>query len=162
MNIVNTYDPAQVQLVICDYIVQGITQVATAPSTKPFELIRGIRGNNTRRRSTDSSMTINFSTLNTSASNYVLNEIVKKDLLTNGARLTVALFDFNNGTRLQSHQAFLSNKPNMTFTTDFNDTPWEIQMLNCDPIVYLESQNGLGTLFNVAKDSISGAINNLF
>ena len=162
MSVVNTYDPFQVQLVICDYPIQGITQIATAPSTKPFELIRGIRGVNTRRRSTDSSMTINFSVLNTSASNYVLNEIVKKDLLTNGARLTVALFDFNNGTRLQSHQAFLSNKPNLTFTTDFNDVPWEIQMLNCDPIVQLELQNHMGTLFNKAKEGISGAIDNLF
>ena len=90
---VQTYSPKDVILTIGGYQLTGWQSVNISRSVKGFNVIRGIRGKNTRVPNVDTSATITISLLQTAQGNEVLSRIHELDLDAGTARIALMLKD---------------------------------------------------------------------
>lgn len=148
--IVNTYSPNDVILSIGDYIVTGWNSITVARSDVT-KMIRGIRGQNTRSVSLDTSCTIAIELLQTSTSNDVFSEIVSQDRIKQTGRIELQLKDTSGRSVLQSVNAYISNFPDIVYGAEIGTRTWIIQCLNASYEVKGNETPLLQTLLNVFK-----------
>lgn len=147
---VNTYSPNDVVLSIGEYIVTGWNTI-TVTRSDVTKMVRGIRGQNTRSVSLDTSCTISIELLQTSTSNDVLSEIVDQDRIKQTGRLELQIKDTSGRSVLQSVNAYISNFPDISYGAEIGTRTWIIQCLNASYEVKGNETPLLQTLLNVFK-----------
>lgn len=131
-----TYVPSEVQLLIGgNHIVHGIVEISAKKNSKTFEIVKGIRGKNTRKRNQDTSCTISVTLLQTSTSNDVLSEILWLDSQIGTGRLSLQLKDSSGSTRIKSDDAFIEDYADITFQETIQGRVWNIQCLTTSSFV---------------------------
>lgn len=126
-----TYSPADVKLILCGYILTGISSVTLQwKGAKPFRVIRGIRGKHTRVASPDLYATVVVEVLQTSITNDIFTSILSQDRLNQSARLEFTVNDTSGTTSYQSTECFIGAYPDISLTGDLQTYKWEIECLN--------------------------------
>jgi len=123
---VQTYSPKDVILTIGGYQLTGWQSVNISRSVKGFNVIRGIRGKNTRVPNVDTSATITISLLQTAQGNDVLSRIHELDLDAGTARIALMLKDRSGRSVFSSNEAYITAYPTATFSGQFEYRNWEI------------------------------------
>jgi len=123
---VNTYSPKDVILTIGGYQVTGWQSITVSRTVKGFNVIRGIRGKNTRVANVDTSATITISLLQTSQGNDVLSYIHELDLEEGTARIALMLKDRSGRSVFSSNEAFITGYPTASFSGQFEYRNWEL------------------------------------
>lgn len=124
-----TYSPSDVTIIICGFTLTGIVSASMQWHTRPFTMIKGIRGINTRCRSLDTGGTLVIELLQTSPSNSALFQILQQDRVNQSARLDVTLADTAGGSIIYSDSAYVSAFPNYDYSMGFDNRYWEIELL---------------------------------
>lgn len=151
---VYTYAPSDVQLLIGgNHIVHGVIEISAKKNSKTFEIVKGIRGKNTRKRNRDTSCEISVTLLQTSTSNDVLSEIVSLDAQLGTGRLSLQLKDSSGSTLIKSDDAFIEDYADITFQETIQGRTWNIQCLTTSIFV-------VGG--NATRPSLLDSIANLF
>lgn len=132
---VKTYKPSDLKLTLAgSYQVGGIVSVSiTFPER--YKLIKGIKGQHTRVRNQDKSCVIAVELLQTSVSNDVLSEIVSKDTLTGGGRLSISIEDNSGTSKFQTNNGFVVGYPETTYSNELSTRTWTFQMLDTNLIL---------------------------
>lgn len=125
-----TYSPSDVNLTICGYTCPGIVSMSLAWQVAPIQMIRGIRGRNTRRYNRDLSAKLTVEVLQTSNTNDVFFQILRIDRRTGGARLDLALSDNSGRSVLQTTEAYVSEYPDLEYSMSFNTRKWSFDILS--------------------------------
>lgn len=123
---VQTYSPKDVILTIGGYQLTGWQSINISRSVKGFNVIRGIRGKNTRVPNVDTSATITMSLLQTAQGNDVLSRIHELDLDAGTARIALMLKDRSGRSIFSSNEAYITAYPTATFSGQFEYRNWEI------------------------------------
>lgn len=127
-----TYEPNKVTLILSGYQVTGFDSISIQYDDKPFKVIKGIRGINTRVRSSDTSATLTFSVLQTSVTNDILSEIFRQDMLKGSGRIEVSLKDASGTTEVSSSTGYIDGLPPASFSSTATSRQWTIQLLSTD------------------------------
>lgn len=159
---VNTYSPKDVILTIGGYQLTGWQSINVTRSVKGMVPIRGIRGKNTRVKSTDSSATILFSLIQTSQSNDVLSAIHERDLLESTGRLTLLLKDNSGRSIFSTNEGYITGYPVSTFSGGFEYRAWEIFCQTTNDYIIGGNARPTSNLIDSALDRAGNFINNLF
>lgn len=125
-----TYSPSDVNLTICGYTCPGIISMSLVWEIAPVQMIRGIRGRNTRRFNKDLSAKLVVEVLQTSNTNDVFFQILRIDRRTGGARLDLALSDNSGRSVLQTTEAYVSEYPDLEYSMGFNPRRWAFDILS--------------------------------
>ncbi len=147
---VNTYSPNDIVLSIGTYIVTGWNNITVA-RTDVTKMVRGIRGQNTRSVSLDSSCTIAVEVLQTSTTNDVFSEIVSQDRVKQTGRIELQLKDSSGRSVLNSNNAYISNFPDIVYGSEIGTRTWIIQCLDSSFEVNGNEIPLVQTLLNVFK-----------
>lgn len=150
---INTFNPSSTTLLLSNHKVHGITEIAVKKNSTTFEIVKGIRGKNTRRRNRDSSCVISVSLIQTSTSNDVLSEIVALDKEQGTGQITLLLKDISGSTLIKSDNAFIEDYPEATFQENISMRTWNIYCLSTSEYV-------IGG--NITPPSIIDRLTNLF
>lgn len=113
-------------LTIGGYQVTGWQSITVSRTVKGFNVIRGIRGKNTRVANVDTSATITISLLQTSQGNDVLSYIHELDLEEGTARIALMLKDRSGRSVFSSNEAFITGYPTASFSGQFEYRNWEL------------------------------------
>ncbi len=132
---INTFNPSAVHLSISGHKVHGITEIAVKKNSQTFEIIKGIRGKNTRKRNKDSSCIVSISLIQTSTSNDVLSEILALDKELGTGQLSLQLKDISGSTLIKSDNAFIEDYPEATFQDTIQTRTWNICCLSTSEYV---------------------------
>ncbi|MND61434.1 hypothetical protein D3C80_526930 [compost metagenome] len=126
-----TYDPQSVKIIISDYVIPGAVSVGVEWKSKPFTVIKGIRGSYTRVRNTNMGATIAIELLPTSIGNDVMSQIITQDRINSSARVEIVVKDTAGTTLIQSTEAFVSGFPNVRYDAEGIQTHrWDIEVLS--------------------------------
>ena len=158
---VTTFAPKDVVLKIQDYQLPGIVSLSLEWTTPPFTMVRGIRGIATRVRNTNSSAVLRVETLQTSVANDLLDSIVKADLQTGQAKLTVVLKDLSGRFGIQSQQGYVQSRPTVEFSNSANNRVWEIGLLMVEYADMIGSGNTIDNLFDRASSKAKKIISSV-
>ena len=158
---VTTYAPKDVVLKVQDYQLPGIVSLSLEWSTPPFTMVRGIRGNVTRVRNKDSSAVLKVEVLQTSVANDLLDSIVKQDIQTGQAKLTITLKDLSGRFGIQSQQGFVQARPTVAFSNTADNRVWEIGLLQVEYSDMLGSSNTIDSLFDRASQKANDIISSV-
>jgi len=159
-----TYSPKEVVLVVAGYQVTGWESITIARTVDGFIPVRGIRGKNTRVRSTDTSAMITIPLLQTAMSNEVLSEIHTQDLAVGTGRIELLLKDGSGSSVFGSTEAYILGYPVATYSGGAEYREWRLFCQTTSTyIVGANAEAGLGDLlssgFAKAKSAVSGAAN---
>ena len=159
---INTYSPKDVILSIGGYQLTGWQSINITRSAKSFQVIRGIRGKNTRVSNKDTSATITISLLQTSQSNDVLSTILIADEENSTARIALTLKDKSGSSVFSSNDAFITGFPVTPFSGQFEYRNWEI--FCGSTTTYNVGGNGRPStsLFDSALNKATDFVNGLF
>jgi hypothetical protein len=113
-------------LTIGGYQVTGWQSITVSRTVKGFNVIRGIRGKNTRVPNVDTSATIAISLLQTSQGNDVLSYIHELDLEEGTARISLMLKDRSGRSVFSSNEAYITGYPTSSFSGQFEYRNWEL------------------------------------
>ena len=157
-----TYSPREVQLIVAGYKVSGWETITITRSIDGFIPVRGIRGKNTRVRSTDTSATITVPVMQTELSNEVLNSIHTQDLQLGSGRLEITLKDGIGTSGFSSNEAYIIGYPAVTYSGGIEYREWRIF---CQTTATFEVgsniESGIGDIlssgFSAAKDAVGAA-----
>lgn len=127
-----TYSPNEITLTFGGYSLTGWDTIRIARDTNPYQIVKGIRGKNTRVRNRDTSAVISFSCLQTSDSNNILSEVLAIDEVYGSARLDITLKDPNGQSVFHSSEAFISGYPEVVFSNNLEYRVWAISCLSTD------------------------------
>lgn len=150
MTVVNTYSPNDVVVSVGGFIVVGWNTI-TITRTDVTKMIRGIRGQNTRSVSLDSSCTVSIEVLQTSTTNDIFSEIVRQDRIKQTGRLEIQIKDTSGRSVLTSQNAYIANSPDMVYGADIGTRTWVIQCMSADYEVKGNEVPLLNSLLNVFK-----------
>lgn len=123
---VRTYSPKDVIFTAGGYQITGWQSITVTRSVKGFNVIRGIRGKNTRVPNVDTSATITISLLQTSQSNDVLSRIHELDLQNGTGRIALTLKDRSGSSVFSSNEAYITGYPTSSFSGQFEYRNWEL------------------------------------
>ena len=155
---VTTFAPKDVILEIQKYQLPGIVSITLEWQTPPFTMVKGIRGSSTRVRNKNSSAVLTVEVLQTSIANDLLDSIVKEDLRTGQAKLTVLLKDLSGRFGVQSQQGYVQARPSVTFSNTSDNRVWEIGLLAVEYIDSVGSSNTFSSLFDTASEKVNNII----
>lgn len=134
-----TYSPNQIQLQLGGYTIQGYAPdsfIEVEQSAKTFELVKGMRGVNARKRNLDKSLRITFRLLQTHDTNNILTQIHEYDISTGAGRFDVTLKDLsssedgNGAGQITSYKAFIEGYPDIVYTGSLEAREWTIICLD--------------------------------
>ena len=132
MSSVNTYAPADVTLTLGGYPLTGWNTISLKKNQTGYTPIRGIRGKNTRSRSSDTSATITFSCLQTGEANDIMSDIHRQDLATGNGRIALLLKDTSGSSLFHTSEAFIVDFPETTYSGEFEYRIWTIYCLTSE------------------------------
>lgn len=148
-----TYSPNQISLTLGTYPITGFapnTFIQVEQSTKTFEIVKGMRGVNARKRNLDTSLRITFRLLQTHDTNNILTQIHQADIDSGAGRFAVTLTDLASSeaglgkSQITSQVAFIEGFPDIVYSGSLEAREWTIICLNCDK--YLVGGNSSPTL----------------
>jgi hypothetical protein len=123
-------------------------------------MVKGIRGRNTRVQNLDTSAVITLELLQTSTSNDVFSQLLVADQSTQSSRLQISLKDNSGRTEISSSEAYVSSLPQLTFTNDFSNRVWTIQMLETTTTVGGNAKQ-LPDIFNTIGEGLGKVVDNI-
>lgn len=159
---VTTYSPGDVKLTIGGYQIVGWQSMTISRTVKGFNVVRGIRGKNTRVPSRDSSATIQFSLAQFSPSNDVLSYIHELDLDEGTARIALTLKDGSGGSVFSSNEAYITGYPTSAYSGGFEYRGWEIFCQTTDTYKIGGNTRPSTSLFDSAVNEATDFISNIF
>lgn len=121
---VTTYSPKDVILTMAGYQVIGWTSISVQSPQGIFLPIKGIRGKHTRVPIEDASATISIALSQTSPSNDVFSRIAQLDSEFETGCIDLLLKDRSGRTVFESHEAYITANPNITFTDTIEERVW--------------------------------------
>jgi hypothetical protein len=124
-----TYIPSKVDIEISGYKVSGHTEVSFQLDNPQFTTVKGIRGRNTRIRSKNSSGVLTLGILQTSPTNDLLSEILKKDLQYGTGRLVIKIKDQSGSSLFFCDEAYIAGFPALSFSDKAGTRTWTINCL---------------------------------
>jgi hypothetical protein len=134
-----TYSPNQILLTIGNYAITGYapnTFIEVEQSSKSFEIVKGMRGVNARKRNLDKSLRITFRLLQTHDTNNILTQIHQADLDSGAGRFAINLTDLasseagNGKGQIISNKAFIEGFPNIVYSGSLEAREWTIICLD--------------------------------
>lgn len=129
---INTYSPSDVNLSISGYQITGFDKISVNRNSPAFQMIKGIRGKNSRMRNRDTSCTVVVDLIQTSIANDVLSQILEQDLQTNSARLNLDLTDELGSSKIVSRECFIESYPDIVYANDISYRRWTLVCLSTD------------------------------
>lgn len=159
---VTTYSPGDVKLTIGGYQIVGWQSISISRTVKGFNVVRGIRGKNTRVPNRDSSATIQFSLAQFSPSNDVLSYIHELDLDEGTARIALTLKDGSGGSVFSTHEGYITGYPATTYSGGFEYRNWEIFCQTTDTYKIGGNTRPSTSLFDSAVNEATDFISNIF
>lgn len=159
---VTTYSPGDVKLTIGGYQIVGWQNMTISRTVKGFNVIRGIRGKNTRVPNRDSSATIQFSLAQFSPSNDVLSYIHELDLEEGTARIALTLKDGSGGSVFSTNEGYITGYPVTTYSGGFEYRNWEIFCQTTDTYKIGGNTRPSTSLFDSAVSEATDFISNIF
>lgn len=129
---VNTYSASEVDLRVSGYKISGFEKISVAKSGPSFQIVRGIRGKNSRTRNRDTSCTVTVEIIQTSIVNDVLTQILEEDLRTNAGRLNLDLTDGLGSSKIVSKECFIEGHPELVYSGDIVYRRWVFVCLSTD------------------------------
>ncbi|QAX99808.1 virion structural protein [Pseudomonas phage 20Sep418] len=129
-NTVLTYSPSDVKIVLCGYALTGVVSFEMSWLSRPYTMVRGIRGHHTRVFNRDLSAQIRIEVLQTSVSNDALFSLVEQDRRTQSARITLSVKDTHGSTMMSTDNAYVNGYPSITFTDGIENRVWTIDVLD--------------------------------
>lgn len=132
---VYTYVPSDIKLLVASHTVTGVEGISVVRTSKAFEIVKGIRGKNTRKRNTDSGAIITVQVMQTSSTNDVFSQIVSLDRLLGTGQLSVILTDGSGTTLIKSDNAFLEDYSEIQFGEEIQSRTWVINCLDTSAFV---------------------------
>jgi hypothetical protein len=172
---VATYSPSDLVIEVAGYQVTGWVSVNISKQTASFQLVKGIRGKNTRIRNRDDSLTIQIAVQQTSLANDVFSEIVRQDRLYSTGKLTLRVSDPSGKYTAQSDSFFIEDYPTVSFTDNIETRTWTFHAeymleqspgsgFNSDPFDFFSSSfekigKTVGEVSSAATDAVSGLFN---
>lgn len=134
-----TYSPKQVLLSIGSYQITGFapnTFIQVEQSAKTFEIVKGMRGVNARKRNLDKSLRITFRLLQTHDTNNILTQIHNQDIETGAGRFAITLTDLSSSEagdgkgQITSQKAFIEGYPDIVYSGSLEAREWTIICLD--------------------------------
>ena len=134
-----TYSPNQISLTLGTYTIKGYapnTFIDVEQSAKTFELVKGMRGVNSRKRNLDKSLRITFRLLQTHDTNNILTQIHQTDIDTGAGRFAVTLTDLSSSEagsgngQIISQKAFIEGFPDIVYSGSLEAREWTIICLD--------------------------------
>lgn len=159
---VTTYSPGDVKLTIGGYQIVGWQSISISRTVKGFNVVRGIRGKNTRVPNRDSSATIQFSLAQFSPSNDVLSYIHELDLDEGTARIALTLKDGSGGSVFSTNEGYITGYPTTTYSGGFEYRNWEIFCQSTDTYRVGGNTRPSTSLFDSAVNEATNFISNIF
>lgn len=159
---VTTYSPGDVKLTIGGYQIVGWQSISISRTVKGFNVVRGIRGKNTRVPNRDSSATIQFSLAQFSPSNDVLSYIHELDLDEGTARIALTLKDGSGGSVFSTNEGYITGYPATTYSGGFEYRNWEIFCQTTDTYKIGGNTRPSTSLFDSAVNEATDFISNIF
>lgn len=129
---VNTYSASEIDLQISGYRITGFDRITVFKNSQSFQMVKGLRGRNSRVRNRDSSCTISVDIIQTSIVNDVLNQILEEDLRTNAARLNLNLTDGLGSSKIESKECFIEGHPEVIYLNDISYRRWTFICLSTE------------------------------
>lgn len=157
---IETYSPSDIYLEISDYRIAGFNQITVSRNSPEFQIVKGIRGINSRKRNRDTSCTVTVDLIQTSIGNDVLSEILNRDLQTNSARLTLNLTDGLGSSKIVSNDCFIESYPELTYSGDIGMRRWRIICLSTSVFNVGGNTKLNGNVFNDTVGGVSSSIIN--
>lgn len=130
MSSVLTYTPSDVVVLVEAYTLTDVVSINLTWNSETFQMVRGIRGQNTRRQNLDSSAILTVEVLQTSITNDVLSDLLIADRIAQSSRIYVSLKDNSGLTDISSLEAYVSTPPAVTYSNELTTRVWTIHMLN--------------------------------
>lgn len=127
-----TYSPSEITLEISGYQITGFDSISVSRNSPAFQIVKGIRGKNSRVRNRDTSCTVTVDLIQTSLANDVLSQIVTEDLRTNSARLTLDLTDGLGSSKIISKECFIESFADVQYSGDIQYRRWTFICLSTD------------------------------
>lgn len=127
-----TYSPSEIILDISGYRLTGFDNITVRRNSPAFQIVRGIRGKNSRVRNRDTSCTITIDLIQTSLANDVLSYIVSEDLRTNSARLTLDLTDTLGSSKIDSKECFIEGYADLQYSGNIQYRRWTLICLSTE------------------------------
>lgn len=159
---VNCYSPKDVILSIGGYQLTGWQSINITRTLKSFQVIKGIRGKNTRVPTPDTSATITISLLQSSASNEVMSSILSNDIIKGTSRITLTLKDKSGSSVFSSVEAYITGYPTTAYTGQFEYRQWEIFCQTTTTYVIGGNNRPATSLFDAALNQATDIISNIF
>jgi hypothetical protein len=132
---VNTYNPSDVVLLIGKYSCVGWDEISIKRTTPTFKMTSGIKGKNTRTRSSDTSALVGISLMQVSPTNDVFSEIHTQDILYGTGRIELLLQDKSGNSLFTSSEAYIVGYADKIFKDNIEYVPWYIQCLSTESYV---------------------------
>jgi hypothetical protein len=159
---VTTYSPNDVKLIIGGYQIAGWQNISIYRSAKSFNVIRGIRGKNTRVPNKDTSATIQISLAQFSPSNDVMSAILIADEQNGTARISLTLKDGSGGSVFSTNEAYITGFPSTVYSGGFEYRGWEIFCQSTDTYSIGGNTRPSTSLFDSAVSEATDFISNIF
>lgn len=134
-----TYSPNQISLTLGTYTITGFAPdsfIQVEQSATTFEIMKGMRGVNSRKRNLDKSLRITFRLLQTHDTNNILTQVHQADIDSGAGRFAVTLTDLasseagNGNGQITSQTAFIEGFPNIVYSGSLEAREWTIVCLD--------------------------------
>lgn len=147
----NTYTFSQVFVVVNGNVLTGLNSITVTRQSPSFEIIKGIRGHHSRRKTDDTSAVVQIAMLQTSFSNEVLSSFLVDDINKGTGRLSIFINDGMGRTLFSSNTGFIEGFPEVGFQEEIGDRVWVIQCLESELYVGGNTQP-----YPAAKSQVEG------
>ena len=155
---INTFSPSDINLTVSGYRIVGFERISVNKNSPSFQIVKGIRGKNSRTRNRDTSCTITVDIIQTSLANDVLSQILEEDLRTNSGRLNLYLTDGLGSSKIESKECFIEGHPEIVYSDNIAYRRWTLVCLSTD----IFRVGGNAKLSASAFDSEARVSENLF
>lgn len=130
-NKIYTYIPSKVLVAVDNYRVGGIVSINVSKDSPRFNMVKGIRGQNTRVRQWDESYRIVLELLQTDPANDFFQYIYDLD----GGReqsgyFPIRIQDLNGTSLFIADTAYIEGHPDIDFNTEFTNRKWVLRTMN--------------------------------
>lgn len=126
-SVVRTYSPDRITVLVSGVPMTGFTDgtfIEISPSTDLSTMQVGADGEVARSISTNKTCTVTITLSQTSPSNDVLSGLIEIDSLTGGTLFPVGVIDLRGRTVFEASQAWISQRPTITYATEVSDRTW--------------------------------------